>query len=475
MTHSRRRPTRRSRKSSANPIVGFILVVLTGFLFTGCASQERLPIDEYTFTAEDLQQAAEISDAQEEVLTGTTGTESTISAPSTALAPLNPDVELADPAVIESYNAIRSPITVAENTSIVTNEFVNVRSEPSSRSTKLAVINQGETIAITGYHNAAWAEVDLGEEGKGYVSTSFVGRLLAESAIEAFNTEFEGQYFVDFQFLNVRAQADKDSAKLGVLDSQQIIRPLDNSNGWARIAFDGKEGYVADEYLEPFKPSIVVRQDQYTLPVLHYRLIQDGMLAALSSHIDTLKNAGYSFSTFKDFSDLLSTQQDQDVRLEPKQVIIAVSDITKDDLATLQDVLSAAGVPATVFIQTRHIGLENITESDVQALVASGLDIQAGGHIGDDLRSLTNAQVQVELAQSKAMLEGIIGREINAIAYPRGGVNDRILAKVIEAGFLTGLGSQDGITFKREELLDMPSLFISSSLSGEDVLSLIQP
>jgi len=472
MTHSRRRPVRRRSKSSANPIVGFVLVVLVGLLFTGCARQEPLPIDEYTFTAEDLQQAAEISNQQEKALTGT---ESTVNAPSTPIAPLNADVALADPEVIERYELIRSPITVAENTNIVTNEFVNVRSEPTSRSTKLTSINQGEPVAITGHYNAAWSEIDLGEEGKGYVSSSFVGRLLAESAIADFEKEFEGQYFVDFQFLNVRAQPDKDSAKLGALDSQTIIKPLDISNGWARIAFDGQEGYVSDQYLQPFKPNIVVRQDQYTLPVLHYRLIQDGMLAALSSHIDTLKNNGYSFSTFREFSDLLATQQDQDVRLEPKQVIIAVSDATKEDLETLQNVLDAAGVPATVFIQTRFVGIEGITETDIQTLINNGIDIQAGGHIGDDLRSLTNAQVQVELAQSKSILEDMTGRTVNTIAYPKGGVNDRITAKVIESGFLMGLGSQDGVTFKREQLLDMPSIFISSSLSGEDIMSMIQP
>jgi peptidoglycan/xylan/chitin deacetylase (PgdA/CDA1 family) len=118
--------------------------------------------------------------------------------------------------------------------------------------------------------------------------------------------------------------------------------------------------------------------------------------------------------------------------------------------------------------------MNGITEKQVLTLLANGHDVQSGAHTGDDLRSLTNAQVELELKQSRKLLEDMTQKEIFAIAYPLGGVNSRVEEKAQEAGYLLGLGAAQDRTFQRSQLLNLPNFALSASSTAEDVLGLVK-
>ena len=129
---------------------------------------------------------------------------------------------------------------------------------------------------------------------------------------------------------------------------------------------------------------------------------------------------------------------------------------------------------AIVFVSTTDVGLSGITEKTILNLLANGNDLQSEGHTDDDLRSLTDAQLTLELTQSKKIIEGIAKREVYAVSYPLGGVNDRVMKAAADAGYLFGVSSIPDKKFTRNQFLRLPSLFISSSMTAEEVVKMVK-
>ncbi len=243
---------------------------------------------------------------------------------------------------------------------------------------------------------------------------------------------------------------------------------------WARVSFAGKEGYVASQYLAPFEPTFLVRQDEYALPILQYRADDAASLAALPKHVAALKAAGKRIVTLKSLYDLVVAQESRDARVGPDWVALTVVNVNAQNAGPVSSALQSAGVSATLFLSTKDIGISGITEKTILTLLANGNDLQSGGHTGDDLRSLTDSQVMLELSQSKKLIEEVTKREVYAVAFPIGGVNDRVMQKAAEAGYLFGLTQNPEKRFTRSQFLRLPSMFVSGTATPEEVVKSVQ-
>jgi len=285
---ARYRSRRRSRDS--RPLVAFLLVASLGILFVGCASPQTTEEDfeEFTFTEDDIERFRKLAREAE-------GEEAYRSSGALAVPHLLKEGgEDAGPPVLDlslkgTYDAIRSePGGLGESLYRVTNAFLNVRSQPRVTASEVDRLNRGDTVEVLEFADAAWAKVKLADGTEGYVAQRYIAKLTSEERLALEKEKFEGLYFVDFGFLNVRKEPDAQSEKLGELGGQAFVRPLSMDEVWARITFEGKEGYVAVQYLSPFLPNFLVRQDTFTLPILHYRLVQEGALDALTKHVGRL-------------------------------------------------------------------------------------------------------------------------------------------------------------------------------------------
>ena len=472
----RSRPTHRRRPSrvqSLRPLAAFLLIASFGILFAGCTTSDSdLDTDEFTFTADDVARFRDlVNKADETMEEDGTPSETQPHLVDEEGTPLGDEVPVLNLSQVSAYDAMRTgPSTTGDNLYRVTNAFLNVRAEPRVTAAQLDRLNRGDVVEVLDFVNAAWAEIPLGEDQNGYVSVRYIAKLVPEHMLAEEKKKFDGTYFVNFGFLNVRKDADTNSDKIGELDGQSLVRPLSMDDTWARVPFEEDEGYVAREYLAPFVPNFLVRQERFTLPVLHYRLTDGGALESIAAHVAALREAGVTIITFGDFQDILLSQEERDVRLDPNTAILAVSGVTAQNIKSLSEALLSASVKATVFVLTKHLGLSGITEKNILTLVANGHDVQSAAHTGDDLRSLTNAQVELELKQSRALLEEQTGRPVFAVSYPRGGVNDRVQKIAADAGYLLGLGASPQKTFDRGQLLRLPSFQISGGMTGDDVV-----
>lgn len=478
--------SRRSKSAYASlrPLGAFLLLACFGILFAGCGSD---PVDEFVISEDDAEQFKEMAlDAEQDYLSGTVinvndGSGDTLpagsgsfTAGSTTHASGSPVIDLSQ---VGAYNALRATGgNSAGNVYTVTSEFVNLRAKPQQNAENLARVNQGEAVEVLEFTDAAWAKVKVASVGKeGYVSTRMIGKLTTDDKLAEEKAKFDGMFFVNYAFVNVRAEANQKSAKLGEIPGQSIIKPISRDATWTKVLFQGKEGYVSSAYLSPFLPAFIVRQESYTMPILHYKLGQQGLIEAMEQHLARLRRDGAVFQTASSFRDILLRQQgDSSVRLPANSVLIAITGVTPENIRTASDALGRAGVRATFFIETKQLGITGITEKQVLTLLANGHDVQSGMHTGDDLRALTNAQVELELRQSRKLLEDMTRRSVFAAAYPQGGVNDRVMQVAADAGYLFGIGSGAEKTFNRSQLLKLPSLQIFPTMTADEVAATVK-
>ncbi len=473
----------------SRPLVVFLLISSFGILFVGCSAPEPdKTFEEFTFTDDDLQRVYEIAEGSSSSATVTlsvnsgaavasvpgamTGSAGTIVTGGTASVGA---VAAADPAKVKFYDSLRmGAADQAANIYKVNNPFLNVRASMDVSAAQLDRLNQGDVLIVLEIPNAEWAKVRLSDQREGYVALKYIAKLTTDVKLAEEKKQFEGKYFVDFAFLNMRKDPSSQSEKIAELPGQAIVTPMSMNGEWARVSYGGKEGYVSSQYLKPFQPTFLVRQDEYTLPILQYRAGDAASMASFPKHMAALKAAGKKVVTLKALYDLVIAQESRDARVSPDWVAVTIAGVNSQNVKAVSDALEAANVDATLFIGTKDVGISGITEKTVLNLLANGHDLQSEAHAGDDLRSLTDSQVALELGQSKKIIEDLTKREVYAVSYPMGGVNDRVMKKAAELGYLLGVSQSPDKKFSRGQFLRLPSLFVSSTATPEEVVRMVQ-
>jgi peptidoglycan/xylan/chitin deacetylase (PgdA/CDA1 family)/GT2 family glycosyltransferase len=130
-----------------------------------------------------------------------------------------------------------------------------------------------------------------------------------------------------------------------------------------------------------------------------------------------------------------------------------------DDLYTeLFPAMMEFGLQPLIFLVSGQIGGTNVWDErrglrTRRLLTADQIrEMQAhGAHFGSHsvshpwLPALSNAELRHEVTDSKHRLEDLLGREMAAFAYPYGGVDQRVRAAVIEAGYKLAFTVQPGL------------------------------
>ncbi len=85
-----------------------------------------------------------------------------------------------------------------------------------------------------------------------------------------------GWYVVSYSFVNVRASRSASGTKLGSLDKGALVKVSEVKNGWGKIEYNGKVGYISLEYADFVTPL------SYTL-----RYVSDGKMLHEVKHYST--------------------------------------------------------------------------------------------------------------------------------------------------------------------------------------------
>ena len=131
---------------------------------------------------------------------------------------------------------------------------LNVRSGAGTSYSKLGKLEYKEKVTVLSTSNGL---SKINYNGKtGYVDSSYLKSTVPGSTNDNTNNETTGttKYVNTTSGLNVRSGAGTSYSKLGKLEYKEKVTVLSTSNGWSKINYNGKTGYVDSSYLQSTVP-----------------------------------------------------------------------------------------------------------------------------------------------------------------------------------------------------------------------------
>lgn len=135
----------------------------------------------------------------------------------------------------------------AENmkTGIVSSSYLNVRYSPSASGKLQLVLKKGNKVKIIAEKNG-WYNIKTSSGKTGWVVSKYIS-LKAEVIRKDAKSI---QKIVTATTLNVRSGPDTSYQSIGKLYKNDKVNVISESNGWSKIQFGSKIGYVSSEYLK---------------------------------------------------------------------------------------------------------------------------------------------------------------------------------------------------------------------------------
>lgn len=132
-----------------------------------------------------------------------------------------------------------------------------------------------------------------------------------------------------------------------------------------------------------------------------------------------------------------------------RPVVVTFDDGYLDTYATAFPILERHGLTATVFVVTAHLGSTSgawgppapaplMSWAQAAELARHGISFQSHTRTHPDLTRCSDAVALAELVDSRAELEDRLGVAVDALAYPFGNHDARVIALAGQAGYRSG-------------------------------------
>ncbi len=176
------------------------------------------------------------------------------------------------------------------------------------------------------------------------------------------------------------------------------------------------------------------------VPVLAYHLVDDHYdntpLAVKVSHFEGqmkyLHDNGYHAITLDQLYKYVSTGSP----LPQKPVVITFDDGYEDNYTNAFPILKKYNMKATVFMIADSIGAPRfLTADQLKEMNAYGFDVQSHTYSHRPLTTLDGEEIKAELSHSKVVLEEVLNKKIQYIAYPQGKYDKKVEELTREAGY----------------------------------------
>lgn len=115
------------------------------------------------------------------------------------------------------------------------------------------------------------------------------------------------------------------------------------------------------------------------------------------------------------------------------------------DLANAE-FLASAGLNAWFFVSTANIGKKGyLDEQEIRELASLGMRVGSHSHEHVRLNTLAIHEARQQIVSSKVILEDILGRPVDGLAFPGGGYSRAVVAASANAGFRFLMSTDWGI------------------------------
>ncbi|MBW9157400.1 polysaccharide deacetylase family protein [Clostridium tagluense] len=149
-----------------------------------------------------------------------------------------------------------------------------------------------------------------------------------------------------------------------------------------------------------------------------------------------IKDKGYATITLQQLSKFILENKP----IPQKSVVITFDDGYVDNYQYAFPILKSLNLKATVFVIPKTIDKRKgyMTSNQLKELQANGIDIQSHTLDHEELTTLSYERQLNTLKESKKILENILGKKVNYIAYPYAKYNDNTIKAAKDAGYVMG-------------------------------------
>ena len=158
-----------------------------------------------------------------------------------------------------------------------------------------------------------------------------------------------------------------------------------------------------------------------------------------------------------------------------KTIAITFDDGYEDNILVALPILSKYNFPSTIFVSTANIGkirigrsaseLKTVSADEITGADKSGLvSFESHSNYHVKLPSLSEVEISEQLATSKKILKGLLGRDVNFIAYPSGKFNREVIA-IAKNYFRAGFGVQKGRVLHGDDMMVIKRNSVDSEVS----------
>lgn len=146
--------------------------------------------------------------------------------------------------------------TESQQTAVVTGDTVNIRSQATTESDILGVVEKDSELNVV-YQDGNWSQIVYNDQ-VAWISSYYISFVGEDANIQS--SPSNDTIVINDTDTNVRTQPTTDSEIIGTAPAHQSYPYLGTSNGWHKIQFDDNtEGYVAN-YLVELQGQMVVEE-----------------------------------------------------------------------------------------------------------------------------------------------------------------------------------------------------------------------
>lgn len=184
------------------------------------------------------------------------------------------------------------------------------------------------------------------------------------------------------------------------------------------------------------------------IPVLAYHRVgytKDNFTVTperLDDDFRILQDEGYCTISLEHFQNFLDGRN---IDMPDKPLLITFDDGYLDNYQNAYPILKRRGMIATFFIITDMLWTnERMSPQCIVEMAQGGMSF--GSHTATHrlLGELAWDDIKAEVVNSKVVLESVLGRTVNAIAYPLGSYNKNVIMVADNAGYKTGFTVREG-------------------------------
>lgn len=164
----------------------------------------------------------------------------------------------------------------------------------------------------------------------------------------------------------------------------------------------------------------------------------------LTSQIETLKNAGYTFVTADELASALSGK----IKLPEKVVMLTFDDGYMDLYTDVLPILKKEQVKAVAYIVPDFLNRPNYLFTYQLRELAKSQLVEIGAHTMDHawLKGISGKTAYYQIEQSKKTLQDILHIPINSFAYPYGAFDRQAINIATTAGFSNAVSTIPGVS-----------------------------